>query len=332
MLQYHSLLVNTVNVLSHRLSIGHSCKGLLCSIRRETHREGGFLLMANQKFFKSLLVLVSTLFLSLPTMAQRDFSNVDIVANHVAGSFYYLQGAGGNIGLSIGDDGVVMIDDQFAPLTDKILEAIRELNDGEIRFVINTHVHPDHTGGNENLGNMGILILARDEVRVRLSASQPESALPVLTYSDAITIHLNGEEVYAFPVPPAHTDGDTFIHFRDSDVIHAGDVFRTTAFPVIDTNNGGTLDGTLSALGVLIGTAGPDTKIVPGHGEVSSRMDVMGFRDMILDVKSKVAPMVERGLSYEEVASANPTSAYNARYGDSERFLRAVYSELGGLD
>ena len=216
--------------------------------------------MANQKFFKSLLVLVSTLFLSLPTMAQRDFSNVDIVANHVAGSFYYLQGAGGNIGLSIGDDGVVMIDDQFAPLTDKILEAIRELNDGEIRFVINTHVHPDHTGGNENLGNMGILILARDEVRVRLSASQPESALPVLTYSDAITIHLNGEEVYAFPVPPAHTDGDTFIHFRDSDVIHAGDVFRTTAFPVIDTNNGGTLDGTLSALGVLIGTAGPDTK------------------------------------------------------------------------
>ena len=323
MLQYHSLLVNTVNVLSHRLSIGHSCKGLLCSIRRETHREGGFLLMANQKFFKSLLVLVSTLFLSLPTMAQRDFSNVDIVANHVAGSFYYLQGAGGNIGLSIGDDGVVMIDDQFAPLTDKILEAIRELNDGEIRFVINTHVHPDHTGGNENLGNMGILILARDEVRVRLSASQPESALPVLTYSDAITIHLNGEEVYAFPVPPAHTDGDTFIHFRDSDVIHAGDVFRTTAFPVIDTNNGGTLDGTLSALGVLIGTAGPDTKIVPGHGEVSSRMDVMGFRDMILDIKSKVAPMVERGLSYEEVASANPTSAYNARYGDSE---------LGGLD
>ena len=332
MLQYHSLLVNTVNVLSHRLSIGHSCKGLLCSIRRETHREGGFLLMANQKFFKSLLVLVFALFLSLPTMAQRDFSNVDIVANHVAGSFYYLQGAGGNIGLSIGDDGVVMIDDQFAPLTDKILEAIRELNDGEIRFVINTHVHPDHTGGNENLGNMGILILARDEVRVRLSASQPESALPVLTYSDAITIHLNGEEVYAFPVPPAHTDGDTFIHFRDSDVIHAGDVFRTTAFPVIDTNNGGTLDGTLSALGVLIGTAGPDTKIVPGHGEVSSRMDVMGFRDMILDVKSKVAPMVERGLSYEEVASANPTSAYNARYGDSERFLRAVYSELGGLD
>ena len=288
--------------------------------------------MINLKFFKLLLDLVSILFLSLPAMGQRDLSGVDIVANHVAGSFYYLQGAGGNIGLSIGEDGVVMIDDQFAPLTDKILEAIRELNDGEIRFVINTHVHPDHTGGNENLGNMGILILARDEVRVRLSASQPKEALPVLTYSDAITIHLNGEEVYAFPVAPAHTDGDTFIHFRNSDVIHAGDVFRTTAFPVIDTNNGGTLDGTLEALGTLVGKAGPDTKIVPGHGEVSSRTDVMGFRDMILDVKSKVAPMVERGLNYEEVAAANPTSAYNARYGDPERFLRAVYSELGGIE
>ena len=288
--------------------------------------------MINQKFSKSLLALVSILFLSLPATAQRDLSGVDIVANHVAGSFYYLQGAGGNIGLSIGEDGVVMIDDQFAPLTDKILEAIRELNDGEIRFVINTHVHPDHTGGNENLGNMGILILARDEVRVRLSASQPKEALPVLTYSDAITIHLNGEEVYAFPVAPAHTDGDTFIHFRNSDVIHAGDVFRTTAFPVIDTNNGGTLDGTLEALGTLVGKSGPDTKIVPGHGEVSSRTEVMGFRDMILDVKSKVAPMVERGLNYEEVAAANPTSAYNARYGDPERFLRAVYSELGGIE
>ena len=288
--------------------------------------------MINQKFFKLLLVLVSILFLSLPAMGQRDLSGVDIVANHVAGSFYYLQGAGGNIGLSIGEDGVVMIDDQFAPLTDKILEAIRELNHGEIRFVINTHVHPDHTGGNENLGNMGILILARDEVRVRLSASQPKEALPVLTYSDAITIHLNGEEVYAFPVAPAHTDGDTFIHFKNSDVIHAGDVFRTTAFPVIDTNNGGTLDGTLEALGTLVGKAGPDTKIVPGHGEVSSRTDVMGFRDMILDVKSKVVSMVERGLSYEEVAAANPTSAYNGRYGDPERFLRAVYSELGGIE
>lgn len=279
--------------------------------------------------FCSLLAAPILTYSSL-AMAQQDFSSVEIIPHHVAGSVYYLEGRGGNIGLSIGDDGVVMIDDQFAPLTDKILAAIRELNDGEIRFVINTHVHGDHTGGNENLGKLGILILARDEVRVRLEAQSPEDALPVLTYSDAITIHLNGEEVFAFPVPPAHTDGDTFIHFIDSDVIHTGDVFRTTAFPVIDTNNGGTLDGTLQALGLLIGTAGPDTKILPGHGDVSTRMDVMGFRDMVLDVKNKVEEMVAAGMSYEQVAAANPTAAYNDRYGDPDRFLRAVYTELGG--
>ncbi|MDA1370766.1 MAG: MBL fold metallo-hydrolase [Proteobacteria bacterium] len=287
--------------------------------------------MNYSRAIKSRFILVSAVILLMQSaLAQQDFSNVEIVPHHVAGTIYYLQGAGGNIGLSIGEDGVVMIDDQFAPLTDKILAAIRSLNDGEIRFVINTHVHGDHTGGNENLGKLGILILARDEVRVRLSAQSPAAALPVLTYSDAITIHLNGEEVYAFPVPPAHTDGDTFIHFKDSDVIHAGDVFRTTAFPVIDINNGGSLEGTLAALAMLVGTAGPDTKIVPGHGEVSSRMDVMGFRDMVLDVKNRVAPLVERGMSYEQVAAANPTAAYNDRYGDPERFLRAVYSELGG--
>ena len=279
--------------------------------------------------------LISSLLLTFCTFhasAQQDFSNVEIIPHHVAGSVWYLEGRGGNIGLSIGDDGVVMIDDQFAPLTDKILAAIGTLNDGEIKFLINTHVHGDHTGGNENLGKIGVLILARDEVRVRLSAQSPDAALPVLTYSDAITIHLNGEEVNAFPVPPAHTDGDSFIHFRDSDVIHSGDVFRTTAFPVIDTNNGGTLVGTIAALGRLVGEAGPNTKILPGHGVVSTRADVIGFRDMVMEVTDQVQTMVERGMSYDQVAAADPTEAYNDRYGDPERFLRAVYSEMGGED
>ena len=278
------------------------------------------------------LLALSTLVWFAPqmTLAQRDFSHVEIIAHNVAGSVYYLEGAGGNIGLSVGEDGVVMIDDQYAPLTDKILAAIRQLNQGEIRFLINTHVHGDHTGGNENLGKMGVLILARDEVRVRLAAQSPAAALPVLTYSDAITIHLNGEEVYAFSVPPAHTDGDTFIHFTESDVIHAGDVFRTTAFPVIDTNNGGSLEGSLQALGLLIGASGPDTKILPGHGEISSRLDVMAFRDMIIEVSGQVEDMLEQGLSYEEISAANPTEAYNGRYGDPDRFLRAVFTELGG--
>jgi cyclase len=263
--------------------------------------------------------------------AQQNFDNVQIRAHHVAGSVYYLEGQGGNIGLSVGQDGVVMIDDQFAPLTDRILAAIRELSDGDIRFVINTHVHPDHTGGNENLGRMGILILARDEVRVRLAASgRPEEALPVVTFSDALTIHLNGEEVHAFPVAPAHTDGDAYIHFRGSDVIHAGDVFRTTAFPYIDLAAGGTLQGTLDALAVLIGMSGPNTRIIPGHGSVSTRADVIEFRDMALDVIARVRPMVARGMTYEQVAAADPTGPYNAKWGDPERFLRATYAELGG--
>jgi len=274
--------------------------------------------------FLALMLISSSLW------AQRDFSNVEIIAHHVAGNVYYLEGAGGNIGVSIGEDGIVMIDDQYAPLTDRIVAAVRELSTEEIRFLINTHVHGDHTGGNENLGRMGVQILARDEVRVRLQAQASGYALPVLTYSDAITIHLNGEEVFAFPVPPAHTDGDTFIHFRDSDVIHAGDVFRTAAYPVIDTNNGGTLDGTLQALGILIGSAGPDTRIVPGHGQVSDRLDVMAFRDMILDVSDQVEAMVADGMSYEQVAAANPTADYDDENGDPDRFLRALFTELGG--
>ena len=229
-------------------------------------------------------VSVAALLCPAPGAAQPnvDWDAVEITVHHVAGGVHYLEGRGGNIGLSIGDDGVVMIDDQFAPLTDRIVMAIRGVSNGNIRFLINTHVHPDHTGGNENLGNMGVVILAHDRVRVRLADRLPEVALPVLTYSDTATIHLNGEQVHVFPVPPAHTDGDSFIHFRGSDVLHLGDVFRTVAFPVIDTNNGGTLEGTIAALGIAVGLAGPHTKIIPGHGEVSSREDVMEFRDMVL--------------------------------------------------
>ena len=285
------------------------------------------------RFIQLLTALILAAFL-LPgsVSAQQDFSNVEVTAHHITGSYYYIEGRGGNIGLSVGEDGVVMIDDQFAPLTDKIVAAIRELSDGEIRFVINTHVHGDHTGGNENLGRMGILILARDEVRVRLAEQSPAAALPVLTFSGSMSFHLNGEEAHIIPLPPAHTDGDSYIYFMGSDVLHAGDVFRTVAFPVIDLNNGGSLDGTIDALGVAVGLAGPNTKIVPGHGVVSTREDVMEFRDMVIDVKARVTTLVERGLTYEQVAAADPTAPYNAKWGDPERFLRAVYAELGGQD
>ena len=259
-----------------------------------------------------------------------DWDAVEISTHHVAGTFHYLAGRGGNIGLSIGDDGVIMIDDQFAPLTDRIVEAIGGISNGNIRFLINTHVHGDHTGGNENMGRMGIDIVAQERVRLRLAETLPDVALPVLTFNEPVKIHLNGEDVHLIPVPPAHTDGDTFIHFQGSDVLHLGDVFRTVAFPVIDRNNGGTLDGTIEALGIAAGMAGPDTSIVPGHGVVSSREDVIEFRDMVMDVKAKVSALVANGASYDDVVSAGPTSEYEAKWGDPERFLTAVYAELAG--
>ncbi len=288
--------------------------------------------MKKESLFSYVIAVLagSAILLATAGSAQQqvDWDGVELTTHHVAGNVYYLEGRGGNIGLSVGEDGVIMIDDQYAPLTERIVAAIREISDAEIRFLINTHVHPDHTGGNENLGKMGVLILAQDRVRVRLAERLPERALPVLTYSDTVTIHLNGEEVHVFPVPPAHTDGDSYIHFRGSDVLHLGDVFRTTAYPVIDTNNGGTLSGTIEALGIAIGLAGPDTKIVPGHGVVSSRADVIEFKDMVLAITDRVSTLVEEGKTYEEVTAANPTAEYDEKWGSPARFLRALYQQL----
>ena len=284
-----------------------------------------------KKLILTLFLLHFTIFSMVFAEATNNaYSKVKIKTIALGQGIYMLMGMGGNIGVSVGKDGVFMIDDQFAPLTDKILAAIRELSDGDIRFVINTHVHGDHTGGNENLGKMGLVILARDEVRTRLSETLPDIALPVVTFSDTMTIHMNGEEVYIFKVPPAHTDGDTYIYFKDSDVIHAGDAFRTTSLPYIDRENGGTLKGTIDGLGLLIGASGPNTKIIPGHGEVSTREDVIAFRDMTIEISDRMAEMMERGMSYDQIAEADPSREYNDRYGDPERFLRAVYAELGG--
>lgn len=177
---------------------------------------------------------------------------------------------------------------------------------------------------------MGVLILARDEVRVRLLENAADDALPVLTYDGAITFHLNGEEVYAAPVPPAHTDGDSYIHFRESDVVHTGDLYAEAGYPFIDRARGGTLDGSIAALDLLIDLAGPDTKFIPGYGEVSTRDDVMAWRYMIVDVRDRVAALVVEGRSFEEVLAARPTATYDARWGDADRFLRAVHAEVGG--
>jgi len=232
--------------------------------------------------------------------APPDFSQVQIKTTKVSNNFYTLEGQGGTIGVLTGPDGVLMVDAQFAPLTDKIVAAIQQISDGRIRFLINTHVHGDHTGGNENLGKMGVTIIAREQLRARLMKPNPGAngapgvpapamALPVVSYDAPITIHMNGEDVKLIPVPAAHTDGDTMVYFPTADVIMIGDFYRSTGYPNIDRANGGSLKGMLDGLNLAISLAGPGTKIIPGHGATVDKTAVVAHRDMIMAIRDKVA-------------------------------------------
>src|SRR5690606_21038766 len=233
-----------------------------------------------------------------------------------------------------GEDGIVLIDDQFAPLTEKIIAAVESVSDRDILYLINTHVHPDHTGGNENFGNLGVPILAHDNVRLRLSRGirggppAPAAALPVITYSESTTLFFNGEEIRIVKVPNAHTDGDSVIHFVNADVIHAGDVYRTTGYPRIDADNGGTAAGPVAALGAITEMAGEGTTSLPGHGVLADRDDVREFRDMVAQVYERVKPLIEQGMSLEQVTAAAPTKDLDARWGDPAGFLPGLYQAI----
>jgi glyoxylase-like metal-dependent hydrolase (beta-lactamase superfamily II) len=243
-----------------------------------------------------------------------DFSKVEIKPHPVSGNFYYLEGQGGNVGVLVGDDGVLMIDDQFAPLTDKIMAAVKKLSTKPVRLLVNTHVHGDHTGGNENVGKLGINIMAHDNVRVRLAkgvnggAPAPAVALPMMTFGDKVALHLNGEDIEIGKLPPAHTDGDIYIRFPKADVIHVGDVFRTVGFPGVDGGNGGTVKGTIDALQMIVDLAGPNTKIVPGHGVVVSKNEVAAFRAATVEAQKRVGDMIKQGMTVEQVTAANPVA------------------------
>ncbi len=275
--------------------------------------------------------------------AQTDYSKVAIQTVKLAPNFYVLNGSGGAIGVLVGADGVLMVDSQFAPLTEKIVAAIKQVSNAPIRFLINTHVHPDHTGGNANLGAMGVTIFAREELRNRLMHPQPAAsgapgtpapaaALPVITYSSPLTFHMDGENVEAIPIPKAHTDGDTLVFFPNANVIMIGDYVRTLGYPNIDRANGGSLKGMLAGIDTAIRLCNEQTKVVPGHGEITDRAGLMAHRDMIIAIRDKIAPMVSQGKTLQEVMAAKPTADYDAKVpGGSttiERFVGQVYAEL----
>lgn len=246
---------------------------------------------------------------------------------------YVLFGAGGNIGVSVGDDAVFIIDDQYAPLTPKILAALKTITDKPVKFVLNTHWHGDHTGGNENMGKSGALIVAHENVRKRLSSEQfialfnskvpaaPKAALPVVTFSSDITFHLNGDEIYGFHVAKAHTDGDTVVQFKNSNVIHMGDLFFNRWYPFIDVSSGGHPDGVIAAAERVLALANDTTKIIPGHGPVASKVDLKVYRDMLVTVTGRIKALVKAGKTLDEIKAAKPTAEFDEVWG--KNFLQA---------
>jgi cyclase len=275
--------------------------------------------------------------------APVDYSKVQIETVKLAPNFYVLNGQGGAIGVLTGPDGVLMVDSQFAPLTEKIVAAIKQVSNTPIKFLINTHVHGDHTGGNENLGKMGVTIFAREELRNRLAhpapgangapgTPAPAAALPVITYSSPLTFHMDGEDVQAIPIPKAHTDGDTLVYFPNANVIMIGDYFRSVGYPNIDRANGGSLPGMLAGIDTAIKLCNATTKVVPGHGKITDRNGLTAHRDMIIAIRDKIAPMVSQGKTLPEVVAAKPTADYDAKVPESgttgERFIGQVYAEL----
>ncbi len=291
------------------------------------------------------LIVSFVLAAGLSVQAQPpDMSQVQIKTTKIAANFYTLEGQGGVIGVLAGPDGVLMVDSQFAPLGDKIVAAIKQISDGRIRFLINTHVHGDHTGGNENIAKQGATIVARENLRTRLlkpaplangqpGVPAPPMALPMVTYDAPLTIRMNGEEVRLIPVPLAHTDGDTMVYFPTANVIMTGDFYRSTGYPNIDRGNGGTMNGMLAGFDAIMALGRPDTKIVPGHGAIVDKSAVAAHKAMMIAVRDKVATLVRQNKTQEEVVAAKPTSDVDAKVTGAtpmtaDRFVGQLYQEL----
>ncbi len=297
---------------------------------------------------KTQSVVVGLLLLSCLAAAQdEDLSKVQIKVTKVSGNVYMLEGAGGNIGASVGEDGIVIVDDQFAPLADKIKAALKGITDKPVRFVINTHFHDDHSGGNA-IFQQTAPIIAQDNVRKRLQEGsmmgnyggvqreakpQPKEALPIITFEHDVTVHLNGEDIRALHFPSGHTDGDSVIFFPKSNVVHMGDDFVTYGFPFIDLAAGGSVKGMIAALDQISSELPPDVKVIPGHGPISNLDDVRRFTTMLKDTKTVVEKGIHQGKSIDQLKQENVLAPWQKWSGDfitTEQWLVTLYNDLTG--
>ncbi len=281
-----------------------------------------------------LLPRLTCLFLATTcaALAQRDFGNVQIKAAPVAGNIQMLEGSGGNIAVSTGPDGVLMVDDQFAPLAEKIAAAIEKLDQGPIKFVLNTHWHGDHTGGNAHFGRKASIV-AHANVRKRLAdkSDTPKEALPVVTFGDSASVHFNGEEIRLIHLGPGHTDGDSIVHFTKSGVFHMGDLFFNGRFPFVDLGSGGDVAGLLKITEAALEKIPADAKIIPGHGALATRSDLEKYRDMLVETTGLVKKAIAEGKSVADVKAAGlpeKWKEWGTGFINTSRWLEVSYNSL----
>jgi glyoxylase-like metal-dependent hydrolase (beta-lactamase superfamily II) len=292
-----------------------------------------------------LLASAAAVLVCSPAVAQeQDFSQVKIETIPLASNLFMLLGSGGNIALSTGPNGSVLVDTQFAPLNEKILAAVRAAGGSDVKFVVNTHWHGDHSGGNEPLGKAGAVIIAHNNVRTRMSTEQvmaafnqtippsPAAALPMLTFPDRATFHWNGNTVNVFHVENAHTDGDSIVQFVNLNIIHTGDTYMKDTYPFIDRSSQGSIDGFIKASEIVLARSDASTKIIPGHGALANRADYQRFHDMLVKVRGNIKTLLDAGKSADEVVAAKPTAEFDSVWGVGfmmpETFVRFAYDSL----